>query len=71
VITQGYTGPTAERTYARACTLCQPVGDVAQLSWVLFALWVIYADRAEHRAAWDLGAELLTLAQRLHNPTTL
>ena len=71
VITQGYTAPTAERAYARARALCQQVGDVAQLSRVLFALWGIYANRAEHRTARDLGAELLTLAQRLHNPTTL
>ena len=28
-------------------------------------------NRAEHRTARELGAELLTLAQRLHNPTTL
>jgi class 3 adenylate cyclase/predicted ATPase len=71
VITQGYTAPTAERAYARARVLCHQVGDVAQLSRVLFALWGIYANRAEHRTARELGAELLTLAQRLHNPTTL
>jgi predicted ATPase len=71
VITQGYTAPTAERAYTRARALCQQIGDVAQLSRVLFALWGIYANRAEHRTAQDLGAELLTLAQRLHNPTTL
>jgi predicted ATPase len=71
VITKGYTAPTAERAYARARALCQQVGDVAQLSRVLFALWAIYANRAEHRTAWELAAELLTLAQRLHNPTTL
>jgi hypothetical protein len=47
------------------------VGDDAQLSQVLFALWGIYANRAEHRTAQELGAELLSLAQRLHNPTTL
>ena len=71
VITQGYTAPTAERAYTRARALCQQVGDVAQLSRVLFALWGIYANRAEHRTARALGVELLTLAQSLHNPTTL
>ena len=71
VITQGYSATTAERAYARARVLCEQVGDVAQLSRVLFALWGIYANRAEHRTARDLAAELLSLAQRLHNPTTL
>ena len=59
VITKGYTAPTAERAYARARALCQQVGDVAQLSRVLFALWGVYANRAEHRTARELGAELL------------
>jgi predicted ATPase/class 3 adenylate cyclase len=71
VITQGYTSPTAERAYSRARALCQQAGDMAQLSRVLFALWAIYANRAEHRTAQTLGAELLALAQHLQNPTTL
>jgi class 3 adenylate cyclase/predicted ATPase len=71
VITQGYSATTSERAYARARVLCEQVGDVAQLSRVFFALWGIYANRAEHRTARQLAAELLSLAQRLHNPTTL
>ena len=71
LIAQGYSAPTTERAYVRARALCQQVGDVAQLSRVLFALWGVYANRADHSTARELGAELLTLAQRLHNPTTL
>jgi len=71
VITKGYTAPDAEHAYARARVLCQQVGDVAQLSRVLFALWGVYANRAEHMTARELGAELLALAQRLDNPTAL
>ena len=71
MITQGYTTPAAEHAYARARALCQQVGDVAQLSRVLFALWGIYANRANHSTARELGAELLALALRLDNPTTL
>ena len=71
VITQGSTAPTADGAYARARAWCQQVGDMVQLSRVLFALWAIYANRAEHRTARELGAELLTRAERLHNPTTL
>lgn len=66
VITQNSTAPTAERAYAWARALCKQVGDMVQLSRVLFALWTIYANRAEHRTARDFGAELQTLAQRLH-----
>jgi hypothetical protein len=46
--------------------------DARQIgSTILFALWAIHVNHAEHRTARDLVAELLPLAQHLDNPTTL
>jgi predicted ATPase len=71
LITKGYGAPDVEHAYNRARVLCQQVGDMAQLSRVLFALWVVYANRAEHTPARELGEQLLDLAQRLSHPTSL
>jgi adenylate cyclase len=71
LITRGYGAADVEHAYNRARVLCQQVGDVAQLSRVLFALWVVYTNRAEHTTARELGEELLDLAQGLSHPTSL
>jgi predicted ATPase len=71
LITRGYGAADVEHAYNRARVLCQQVGDVAQLSRVLFALWVVYTNRAEHTTARELGEELLDLAHRLSHPTSL
>ena len=34
-------------------------------------MWAFYLDRAEHQTARQLGEELLTIAQRQHDPTLL
>src|SRR5262249_44805710 len=71
LITKGYAAPDVERTYLRAHALCQQGDDLSQLSRILFALWGVYGNRAEHWRARELGEQLLELAQRLHNPTSL
>jgi predicted ATPase len=69
VITKGYAAPDAEHAYTRARLLCQQVGESAQLSRVLFALWGVYDSRGQHMTARALAEELLVLAQPVANPT--
>jgi predicted ATPase len=63
IATKGYAAPEVEHVFARARELCQQVGETPQLFPVLRGLWVFYEVRAEHRAARELGEQLLTLAQ--------
>jgi predicted ATPase len=69
--TKGYAAPEVERTYARARVLCQQLGETAHLFSVLRGLWVSALLRAELRLAHELGQQLLTLAQRTHDPALL
>src|SRR5262245_57416677 len=68
---RGHAAPDVEHTYARTRALCQQVGDFSQLSRVLFGLWGMYTNLAEHKAAQALGEQLLDLAQQTGNPTAL
>jgi hypothetical protein len=43
------------------------VGDTAPLSSVLWGLWHWYVSRAELQTARELGEQLLSLAQSLHD----
>jgi predicted ATPase len=47
------------------------VGETAQLSQVLWGLYAVHHTRAEWQTAWDLGEQLLALAQRLQDPELL
>jgi predicted ATPase len=69
--TQGYGTPAVRATYARAHALCQQVEDLEQRFWVLWGLQIFYRVRAELQTAWELGAQLLSLAQCQHEPTLL
>ena len=63
-VTQGYAAPDVGKTYARARELCQHLGETSQLFPVLWGLWYFYFVRAEFQPAWEVGQQLLTLAQR-------
>jgi predicted ATPase len=52
-------------TYARACELCQQLGDTPQLFAALLGLRRYYFTRGELPTARDLAEQLLRLAQRL------
>jgi TOMM system kinase/cyclase fusion protein len=69
--TKGYADPEVERTYVRARELCQQVGDAAQLFAVLHGLWLVHLVRGELQMAYELGEQLLRLAQRTHDTTLL
>jgi predicted ATPase len=64
----GYAAPELGRTYARARQLCQQIGETPQLFPTLLLLWMFYATRAEHQTAFELGEQILSLAQRAQDP---
>jgi predicted ATPase len=69
--TKGYAFPDVEEAYGRARELCQQVGDTPQLFPVLWGLWHFYIVRGKLQTAQELAAQLLSLAQRLHDPALL
>jgi predicted ATPase/class 3 adenylate cyclase len=68
---QGYASAEVARAYTRARELCQQMGMTPQLFPVVFGLWVFYFVRAEFPTAWQMGEQLLQLAQRLHDSALL
>jgi tetratricopeptide (TPR) repeat protein len=70
-IIKGYAALEVEHAYARARELCQQVGDTPQLAVVLGGLGMFYRSRGELQTARELGEQLLTLAQRQHDPERL
>jgi class 3 adenylate cyclase/predicted ATPase len=69
--TKGYAAPEVGKAYSRARELCQQVGETPQLFPVLHGLWNFYVTGGELKAAHELGEQLLSLAQSLHDPTLL
>jgi predicted ATPase len=62
-----HASPEVEQVYVRARELYQLVGDTAPLSSVLWGLWHWYVSRAELQTARELGEQLLSIAQSLHD----
>jgi predicted ATPase len=69
--TQGYAAPEAVNTYTRARELCLQVGDTPQLFPVLWGSWAVYLLKAELQKAWELGEQLLHLAERMQDSALL
>jgi DNA-binding winged helix-turn-helix (wHTH) protein len=63
VATKGQAHADVERNYARARTLCHRLGAPAQLFQVLWGLFSFHVVRAQLPAAWDVGQQLLALAE--------
>ena len=70
-VTQGYAAPAVRATYARAHALCQQGAEPQQRFWILLGLQTFYLVRAELQTAWEVGEQLLRLAQDLHEPVCL
>jgi class 3 adenylate cyclase/predicted ATPase len=66
-------GGTAEveRLYTRARALCEQVGEPPQLFRVLWGLWRVYFQRGDYPMLQTIGAQLFSLAERLHDPDLL
>jgi predicted ATPase len=69
--TKGAGDPEVEQRYTRARELCERVGEPSQLFRVLWGLWSVYSARGEAQTQRALGEQLLSLAQRLHDPDLL
>lgn len=70
-VSQGYAAPEAERTYARARTLCEEIPEAASLFRVLWGLWMFYYVRPELEKARELAEQLVMLAERAQDPAQL
>jgi predicted ATPase len=68
--TRGFAAPEVEHAYSRARALCQWLGDIPEIFPVLFGLWGFYEVRGDLRTARELAEQLLTLAQRQHDPAS-
>jgi predicted ATPase len=71
IATKGYAAPEVEQAYSRAHALCQHVPETPQRFSVLRGLWSFYLARGEIQTAYELGQQLLCLAQRQDNPAML
>jgi predicted ATPase len=71
IATRGQAAPEVGRTYIRARTLCQQVGEPSQRVRVMYGLWQFHNVRAEFPPMQALSEELLALAQHLHDPMHL
>ena len=69
--TKGQTAPEVERLYTRARELCERVGEPSQLFRVLWGFCHVRALRGVYQTRRALGKQLLSLAQRLHDPDLL
>ena len=67
----GWAALEVERAFTRARELCERLGDPPELFPTLFGLWTMYFIRAELRAAYELGEQLLQRAQEAHRPALL
>ena len=69
--TKGFAAPDVERAYARARELCQQLGDTPQLFPVLRGLMLYYLSRGQTQTAYQLGEQMLCLAQSQSEPALL
>jgi predicted ATPase len=69
--TKGQAAPETGHAYNRARELCQRVGETPQLFPVLGGLVPFYINRGELQTALELGKQMLSLAQRVHDPAAL
>jgi class 3 adenylate cyclase/predicted ATPase len=69
--TKGVAAPDVEAAYQRARELCQQVGETPQLFPVLGGLVRFYVGRGESQTARELGEQMFSLAQRVHDPAGL
>jgi predicted ATPase len=69
--TIGYGSPEVEAAYVRARELCAQVGEMPRLFTVIYGLYQYWLARADYRTCRVLAEQLLTLAQKLDDPTVL
>jgi predicted ATPase len=70
-VTRSVSSPEVKATYTRARELCQQLGEARQFFPVLFGLRLFHHVHGELRTARELGEQLLSLAQKEHDPALL
>jgi len=68
---KGFGAPEVGQVYARARELCQQVEETPQLVPVLRGLWEFYELQGALQTARELGEQLLTLGQHVHEVESL
>jgi class 3 adenylate cyclase/predicted ATPase len=63
IAAQGYASDAVERTYSRARTLCERLGDQQHLFFVLRGLWNCVFDRADLEQSLEIANTLLDRAK--------
>jgi predicted ATPase len=71
VLTRGHAALEVEGAYARARALSERCGDLDQRFHALLGSRRFYLHRGELRTAYDLGEQLLALAQNTRDPVQL
>jgi class 3 adenylate cyclase/predicted ATPase len=71
IATKGYGALEVEKTYARAWELCQQMEETSQFFPALRGVWNCYLLRTELQRAYELGKQLLSLAQSVQDPALL
>ncbi len=71
LMTRGHTDPKVEQVYAHARELCRQVGETPQLLQVLYGLRRFYFVKGDRRAAHELGEQIFSVVQRMHEPLLL
>jgi predicted ATPase len=69
--TKGQASEEVKETYTQAHSLCQQLGETSRLFVVLWGLLSFHVVRAELQSAWDVGMQLLDLAQHQCDPAYL
>ena len=69
--TRGDGAAEVKVAFSRAVDLGRKVGDTPRLFAALFGLALFHLNQAEHKTAQGLAKDLLSLAQRDHDPTPL
>src|SRR5262249_45955893 len=71
IATKGYAAPEVGEIYMSARQLCEHLEEPQQLFPVLRGLWNYYSVRAELQTAYELGQQLLALAQQTQDSAML
>ncbi|MFC4345926.1 adenylate/guanylate cyclase domain-containing protein [Cupriavidus numazuensis] len=71
IAARGYAAPEVETNYSRALTLCEMVGDTAELFQVRLGLRIFFMIRAKHETAYQLGQTLVQLSEKTQDPVWL
>ena len=71
IATQGYASPTVGATYSRAQELCREISQESLFFPALWGLCAFSAVRAQLQTAWEIGQQLLQLAQTAQDSALL